>query len=218
MYENLRCKVDELFQNAPRTNRANEIKEEILANVIDRYNDLIQAGKNENDAVNIAISGIGDVDEIIRGLRENNENNYGTMMKERKKFAARMSIAIGLYILSVAVEVFCTEYLNMNDGLSSAIMLSIDAVATVILIYNFTSRPKYIKTDDSIVEDFKAWRAVNDDKRQIKKSIRAIIWSIVTLIYFIVSFIYGDWSFSWIIFLIGAAIERIISLIFELRK
>lgn len=171
MYENLRYKVDELFQNAPRTNRANEIKEEILANVIDRYNDLIQAGKNENDAVNIAISGIGDVDEIIRGLRENDDNSYGTMMKERKKFAARMSIAIGLYILSVAVEVFCTEYLNMNDGLCSAIMLSIDAVATVILIYNFTSRPKYVKTDDSIVEDFKEWRAVNDDKRQIKNQL-----------------------------------------------
>lgn len=218
MYENLHYKVDELFKNAPRTNRANEIKEEILANVIDRYNDLMQAGKSENDAVNIAISGIGDVDEIIRGLRENDDNSYGTMMGERKKFAMRMSIAIGLYILSVAIEVFCTEYLNMNDGLSSAIMLSIDAVATVILIYNFTSRPKYVKADDSIVEDFKEWRAVNDDKREIRKSIRAIVWSIVTIMYFIVSFIYGGWSFSWIIFLIGGVIEKIISLIFELRK
>lgn len=41
MNERLRNKVDELFVNAPRTRRANDLKEELLANLTDKYNDLI---------------------------------------------------------------------------------------------------------------------------------------------------------------------------------
>ena len=45
MYEKLRIKVDELFENAPNTKSAYEIKEEFMANLTDRYDDLIAEGK-----------------------------------------------------------------------------------------------------------------------------------------------------------------------------
>ena len=34
-------------------------------------------------------------------------------------------------------------------------MLTIDAVATCLIIYNVISRPKYLKEDDTLVEEFK---------------------------------------------------------------
>lgn len=85
MYERFQEKLDELFENAPKTHRARELKEELLANLMDKYNDLISAGKNEEEAFNIAISSIGDIDEIINGLKEKDVLNYDEMRKVSKK-------------------------------------------------------------------------------------------------------------------------------------
>ena len=65
MNEKLREHIEKLFKNAPQTRQAVEIKEEILQNTIDRYNDLKAEGKSDEAAYNIAIAGIGDVDHLI---------------------------------------------------------------------------------------------------------------------------------------------------------
>ena len=44
------------------------------------------------------------------------------------------------------------------------------------------------------------------------------MWSIIVVIYFIISFMTMAWHITWIIFLIGSAIQGIIHAIFELRK
>jgi hypothetical protein len=41
MHEKLRKSVEELFENAPKTHRATELKEELLANLTDKYDDLV---------------------------------------------------------------------------------------------------------------------------------------------------------------------------------
>ncbi|MFA6941566.1 MAG: DUF4097 family beta strand repeat-containing protein [Clostridiaceae bacterium] len=68
MYEKLQKRVDDLFKNAPDTKRAEELKEELMANLIDRYNDLTESGKSEDEAIDITIEGIGDVNELIRSI------------------------------------------------------------------------------------------------------------------------------------------------------
>jgi len=83
MYEKLQKRVDDLFKNAPDTKRAEELKEELMANLIDRYNDLTGSGKSEDEAIDITIEGIGDVNELIRSIgggaepvRKNSRNQY----------------------------------------------------------------------------------------------------------------------------------------------
>ena len=63
MEEKLRAHMDELFRNAVPTEQTREIKEEILQNITDKYHDLLAEGKSEQAAYQIAISGIGDLDE-----------------------------------------------------------------------------------------------------------------------------------------------------------
>lgn len=209
MYENLKKSLDELFENAPKTNRANELKEELLANLIDKYNDLISSGKKEDEAFKTAISSIGDVDELIDGLKTNNVLDNNLIQKKREKSALLLSISIGMYIMSVVVLILTN---------SISIMLTIVAAATCIIVYNIASRPKYIKSDDTLVEEFKEWKVLNDNKNEIIKSIKSIIWLITVAIYFILSFMFDAWTYSWIIFIIGAAIEKIISLNFKLKE
>lgn len=53
--------VDSLFENAPRTRRMYELKEEILANLNDKYNDFLDKGMDENTAYNGAISNMDNI-------------------------------------------------------------------------------------------------------------------------------------------------------------
>ncbi|AGK99392.1 permease prefix domain 1-containing protein [Clostridium pasteurianum] len=218
MYEKFRKKVDELFENAPETSRARELKEELLANLMDKYNDLVASGKSEEEAFNIAIAGIGDVDDLIRGLKEKDVLDYAQIQKDRKKSALILSVSIGLYIMSVVILILCTEVFRIDDNIAVCIMLTMDAAATCIIIYNAVSRPKYLKADDTIVEEFKEWKSSTNKDREIIKSIRSILWMIIVVIYFVLSFQFSSWAYSWVIFIIGAAIERAITLAFQLRK
>lgn len=218
MYEKFRKKVDELFENAPETNRARELKEELLANLMDKYNDLVTTGKSEEEAFNIAIAGIGDVEELIRGLKEKDVFDYAQIQKDRKKSALVLSGSIGLYIMSVVILILCTEVFKVDNNIAVCIMLTIDAIATCLIIYNAVSRPKYLKTDDTIVEEFKEWKSSTNNEREVIKSIKSIVWMIIVVLYFVLSFAFSSWAYSWIIFIIGAAVDRIIGLAFQLRK
>lgn len=221
MYEKLRHRVDRLFENAPNTKRAYELKEEFLANLTDKYDDLISEGKTEEEAINIAIAGVGDVDSIINQLKESNKVfDYKKEEEERKKSAFCIASAIALYIMSVAIAGFCDEFLHLNDGISCIVMFMIDAIATFILIYNAISRPKkkYQKLEDSMVEEFKEWRVNKGNEKEIKNSLKVVVWCVVVVVYFVVSFNFGNWYISWVIFIIGAALDTIVSLIFQLRK
>ena len=86
------------------------------------------------------------------------------------------------------------------------------------MIYSSISHPKYIKSDDTIVENFKEWKSSTNADKKVLKSIKAIIWLFIVALYFFLSFELEIWAFSWIIFIIGAAVERIITLAFQLRK
>ncbi|HEY5562128.1 MAG TPA: permease prefix domain 1-containing protein [Clostridiaceae bacterium] len=218
MYEKLNKKIEELFEAAPKTRRANELKEELLANLIDKYNDQISQGRSEDEAVSIVVSDIGDVDDLIKGLKEQNVLDYGQIQKERQKTALVLSSAIGIYIMSVVVLILTTAVFNTDGTIGVCIMLTMDAVATWLIIYYSMSRPRYVKTEDTIVEDFKEWKSTSNRKNNILKSVRSIVWTLITAIYLIVSFLFGAWAFSWIIFILGVALERIITLIFQLKE
>ncbi|EDK34721.1 permease prefix domain 1-containing protein [Clostridium kluyveri] len=218
MYEKLRKNLEDLFENAPKTNKANELKEELLANLIDKYDDLVSSGKNEEEAFKIAISSVGDVNELINGLNDSNVLDNDITQKKRQKSAIILSVSIGLYIMSVVVLILLNEVFMVNESLSVSIMLTIDAVATCLIVYNAASQPKYIKADNTIVEEFKEWKVLNDNKNEIMKSIRSIMWLIIVAVYFVLNFVFGAWAYSWIIFIIGAALQRVIMLSFKLKE
>lgn len=68
MHSRLRMYVESLFDGVSRTREVVELREEILQNVIDRYEDLLREGKSEEDAYHTAISGIGDINALLRSM------------------------------------------------------------------------------------------------------------------------------------------------------
>ena len=218
MNEKLRAQLDRLFADAPPTRRAAELKEELLANLTEKYNDLIAQGRSEEEAMKIVVDGIGDVDELIRGLKGNDIMDYKEMYKQRQKTALVVTTAVGMYVLGVILLILGIVALHIQPVVMVSIMLFMFLAATLLIIYHFMSKPKYVKADDTMVEEFKQWKSHNSAQERVRASISSILWTITTAVYFLVSFLYGIWGYSWIIFIIAAAVDRIIRLTFELKE
>ena len=69
MQDKLRAYMDHLFANTQPTKAAVELKEEMLQNLTDKYNDLLAEGKTPEAAFNIATASIGDISELLEQLR-----------------------------------------------------------------------------------------------------------------------------------------------------
>ena len=76
----------ENFENAQKTKKACELKEEITSNLIDKYNDLVKSGKTQEESYNIAISNMGNIEDLVSNLQdENNKWDTDYIRKTKKK-------------------------------------------------------------------------------------------------------------------------------------
>lgn len=209
MNEKLRNYIDALFEKAPQTVRAVELKEEMFQNLTEKYNDLLAQGKSEEAAYNIAVASIGDVDSLLAGLSGSGREEP---QEGRKRNALFVAIAVALYITSPVPVIL----LGSNVGVM--LLFVFVAIATGLLIYNGVTHEKYVKADDTMVEEFKAWKQNSRQKDQAASAVIGSLWLIAVCAYLFVSFTTNAWHITWIIFLIAAAIASIIRGIFMLKK
>lgn len=223
MNERIRKHIDELFADAPRTRKAMEWKEEVVINTIEKYQDLISEGYQEEDAWQIVINSIGDVTELFEELKEENPLNLSE--EKRKKKAILKTVAAGLYILAGAVwllwEIVSQWIFYMDPrmsmiGLLLAVLLCIPP--TCMLVYAANMYPEFHKNEDNIVENYKEIRYTRNREKAVKTSVSVIIWLLTLIVYFIVSFVTFNWDVTWITFLIGGCAQAIASLLFSLKR
>lgn len=222
MEDKLRAHMEHLFRDVPPTKKAVELKEEILQNLVDKYHDLIQEGKSEEAAYNIAVASIGDISELLESLKDTSSAKANAYMDEeyrawKKRSSILIPTAVLLYICSVIPPIIASELRWMNDSVGPCFMFVFIGIATAIIVFNNMSKPTVSKVDGTIMEEFKEWKASQDDKKKVRKSINSALWTLILVLYFLISFSTGAWHITWVIFLVGAAAESIIKAIFELK-
>ena len=162
MNEKLQAYVEELFKYAPKTKQAVEIKEEILRNSIDRYNDLIKEGRTPEAAYNISVAGIGDVSHLIDSMIAPVSSSGYTkeeIAANEKKRTLLLAVSVAMYILSVIPPIICDE-LGAPEFVGATLLFVIVALATALIIYRNGIKLKYDKSDGTVAEDFKEWNRV----------------------------------------------------------
>lgn len=122
-----------------------------------------------------------------------------------------------MYILCLLPPILLSGS-RLEENLAPALMFLMIACGTGLLIYDHMTKPHYRKVDDSIVEEFKEWKDQTDSDRRAMKALSSALWSIITVIYIIISFWTMAWHITWVIFLIGAAVEGILKAVFELKR
>ncbi len=160
MQENIRKHVEGLFAGTAPSKKAVELKEEMIQNLTEKYNDLLGEGKTPEAAYNIAIAGIGDVSYLLKDL-DKDAAHPEIIASVRQKSAMLTAFAIMLYIVSVIPVIILGALSHTRTGpiIGVVLMFIFIALGTGLLIYNGMTKPKYLKANDSMVEDFKQWQA-----------------------------------------------------------
>lgn len=222
MNERLQRYVDNIFESAPKNRNTYELKEEILQNLNEKYNDLIDQGIPDQVAYNSAVAGVGDIRELIDSL--GTEDSLATkyskpaivytkeeIEKSKKRSALFISIAVMLYITSVIPPIL------ISNNLGPVFLFLMIAFATGLIIYNSMTQ---IKPNSEKEEnyDFKANSENTKKQKSVLGAVSSALWAITVVIYFLISFSTMDWHITWIIFLIAGAVNAVIKAVFDLRQ
>lgn len=205
--------VEELFENAPKNKKSMEFKEELLANLLEKYNDSVESGMEKEVAYNKVIGSIGNVEDLF------GEEDVITQTKQsisKKKHARNIAISVMLYILSPVCVIIFDNFGNEEFGV--ILMFVFIAAATGLIIYTNMTNAKYKKQDDTLVEDFKEWQSTKSRNYKAYKAAKSAISAITVAVYLLVSFMTFQWWITWIIFLIGGAIEKVAKAYFEIKE
>ncbi len=221
MNEKIRKHINELFREAPRTRRAVELKEEMAQNTIEKYEDLIAEGYQEEDAFRIVIDSIGDVTELFEDLKD--RSLFLLPEEQRRKKAMLTAAAVGIYIFAFVVLIVCLVvtdiYFSGSElgllGFALAMLLCIPP--TCMLVYAANMYPAHNKKEENLVELYKEAAVTGSREKAIRRSVSMIIWLVTLLLYFAISMKTQRWEVTWLTFLVGACAQMIEVLVFNLK-
>ena len=197
-----------------------DIRQEILQNTLDRYDDLIAQGKVPEAAYRLAIAGIGDVNELLgtaeqasapvppaapaaaAGTGEDEDTSVKKLLR---------AIAVGLYILC-PIPLILLSQIGL-DTLGVCILLVIVAVATVMILLG----AKKDEAEEDEDEDEEKTN-LSSPSRKLRKSIDSLIGSVTLVVYLAVSFLTRAWGITWVIFLISGALKGLVNAILDLKE
>lgn len=246
MKTRLKDYIEMIFSDAPVCARTEELKEEMYANVCDKYEDLIAEGKSETAAYNACVASIGDISELIDSIREEqkgytaesefvreeeNSERYFTLSQQeeirtyRKKAGVMNAVAVALYIacwvppvLMSSVAEACGGNADIWSSIGVVIMMLMIAVATALMVLKSYIRPSFMKADNLDIDGKKIKKVMKIKKRKnpALKAISSGIWTLAVVAFLLVGFLLGLWHPGWIIFIIATAIDNAVEAIFEI--
>lgn len=190
-----------------------DMKQEILQNTLDRYDDLIAQGKSPQAAYHLAITGIGDISEIIssdapitpksevkQAISEEFDSVHNRILKV---------VAIALYILSpIPLFIMCEVGGDMSAVIGLCLTLVIVAIATALLLLRKKNEPKASEEN----------KPTSVSENPLRKSIDSLLGAITLAVYLIVSFVTGAWYITWLIFPISGCVKGLINAILDLKE
>ena len=186
MREQLRQEVLRRFAGAPDTQQARDLRDEILSNTLQRYDDLLAEGRSEQEAYASALESIGDVEELLSSLPRTaqaepvREAQPKAPKKEPRSCAivwpctALLAVAIGWYGswgYAWAVFPFAAALLHVAE---SVILLARGRRA--------------------------GWRLVD-----------GLLRLCICVLYAVLTAATGKWIVTWLVFPIGAALGGVLS-------
>lgn len=157
--------VDTMFSDFPKTRKVIDIKNDIIDSMIEKCEELLTEGKSESEAVAIAISQFGNIDELKRefdvGQDEYREDQYieSSFLKQYLRFRRKFAfwIALGVFLIIAALAV--VSVLN-KDGVIAIVLLPTVALSVLIFIIAGFSNGRYdhLEEDGYLLErDDRIW-------------------------------------------------------------
>lgn len=179
-----------------------EVKQEILQNTLDRYDDLVDQGKSPEAAYRLAISGIGDINEILDSPVQ---PAAPQISEERARdYQLKHAVSIAMYILCPIPLFILSEFGYDTIGLCMTLLLV--AVATALRL-TMRREPKPAAAAASVTP-----------QQKLRNGINGLIWALGLCLYLIVSFATDAWMITWVIFPLTGAVQGLVKAILDLKE
>ena len=170
--ETIKNYLENMFMHVKSTPEVEKAKAELLSMMEDKYQELKDEGKSENEAIGIVISEFGNLDELASelGIEENvadcneTEGVYVTLeeakqyCKENAKAALRYAVASMLCVISPIILILMggfQEEFGLSDSIVAVVglvpMMLIIACAVVIFVITGISMGKYEKYEKEVL-------------------------------------------------------------------
>lgn len=198
MEQKLQAYVDSLFSSVPESDRAYAVKSETLGRLILEYNRLVSEGKAPDEAYGLAVASLGDVGAVLASARGDLSHTANGKTEKRKLCTA---LAVAMYILCPIPVIL------LQNEIGVCLLFVIVAFATGLIIASSVSKKNgKIKLD-----------APEEKKKSgLAKALSSALWAVIIGGYFVLSFLTGAWHITWLVFLIGTALEGVVNAIVEL--
>lgn len=200
MREQLIQYVELLFAGA---RDCEDVKQEILQNTLDRYDDLIAEGKVPEAAYRLAITGIGDINEILGSQPSHTApqpNQRGSEADSDKYRRLQRGIAIACFILCPVPLLLCVVEGQVMIGIT--MMLVLIAVGTMLMVVSGKDQAQPPRRHNSLFVSIAM----------------SLLWPLATIVYFLISFSTGAWHLTWLVFPIAGAISAVIRAIEDWKE
>lgn len=172
--ETIKNYLDNIFSSLPKSVEIIKMKEELLSNMEDKYNELKESGKTENEAIGVVISEFGNIDELVKELGINTTTreieNIPTItmeeaenyMKDKIKYGKVIAIGVVLCILAPAMLIFTHSLIadgifgtniaiDVLEGFSIIPLCILVAIAIGLFIYAGTKLDKYKYLEEDFI-------------------------------------------------------------------
>lgn len=191
-----------------------EVRQEILQNTLDRFDDLIADGKPEEAAYRLAIGGIGDINEILgqEPAPVRIEASPAPSVEASSRRAtpvkkALRAVGVALYIMCPLPLLALADTGMEVTGLCG--LLTFVAIATAFMMLGSPSKVS--------PEEAPAPKA-SSPRQELWNSIHTLIEILTLIVYFLVSFVTRAWHITWLIFVIGCALNGLVKAILDLKE
>lgn len=230
MKERLRSYLDKLFMEAGRSQQAAELREEMYANLCDKYDDLVSRGMTEEEAYYSAIGSIGNIDELLGELPAGQSGKPPQDRSARERNALLHALAgacpffavggffLGILLLGSPAWAFFLLFLFIGAGVALRSFARLSAAPSPSRSVDGRRRT-YVKGQegDTVVEEFKEFRRGKSRNEQLKSTINTCLWLVIVMLYFVISFTTFAWHVTWLIFLVGVALSQAVKCYFSLK-
>lgn len=176
-----------------------------MQNTLERFDDLVAQGKTPEAAYRLAISGIGDINEVLGSDAPSPAPRPAPApagdAKEKRSKSWMQAVAIAMYICCV-IPVIALG--GIGDGIIGVcLMFLLIAAATVLMILS---------------SDGKEEKAQEEKRKSRQSPLSRTLNTVALVLFFVISFSTGAWYITWLIFPIMGAVKGIINACMDLKE
>ena len=143
--ETIKNYLDNMFAGLPKTERVLELKNNILANMEEKYHELKNQGKSENEAIGIVISEFGNIDELVNelGIQKDSQETLKPLVTKdevenylvvKKDMGIKIGIGVFLCILAPAMLILISILLE-NGIIKTELTSNVAEIPGLILLF-----------------------------------------------------------------------------------